>query len=122
MIAQAVNKNKIAAMVDTTLKKSLPRTSILVLGSYAVLKWGYRRSGGGDPSPGGVPPFNVRYWRFAAAVREDDPVVEGIVDNRSPRGVWPNTPIAPLTINHKEATTPQRISGAITSMPSVPPY
>jgi hypothetical protein len=30
-----------------------------------------------------------------------EPVVEGIVDNRSPRGVWPNTPIAPLTINHK---------------------
>ena len=42
---------------------------------------------------------------FAAAVREDDPVVEGIVDNRSPSGIWSNTPIAPLTINHKEATT-----------------
>jgi hypothetical protein len=59
-------------------------------------------------------PLNLRQPRFAAAVREDDPVVKGIADNRSPRGGWPNTPIAPLTINHKEATTPPRITGAIT--------
>jgi hypothetical protein len=57
---------------------------------------------------------SFRYRRFAAGVREDDPVVEGIVDNRSPRGDWPNAPTAPLTIHHKQATTPQRITGAIT--------
>jgi hypothetical protein len=72
--------------------------------------WGYRP----QVLPGEIEAYSVRYRRFGAAVREDDPVVEGIVDNSSPRGVWPNTPIAPLTIHHKQATTPQRITGAIT--------
>ena len=51
---------------------------------------------------------------FAAAVREDDPVVEGIVDNRSPRGIWSNTPIAPITIKRRQ---PRRVCSVHTGRP-----